>query len=287
MATNRCGDKLKLKKFDMSKVGNNKVLVFIGRRNSGKSCLVLDYLSHNLDIPVGMVISPTDEFNRTFKGKVPDMFIHSEITPSILDVFLQRQMKQAKLADTDKTIDPRAFLILDDCMADAHAWKNDRTIKFLFMNGRHVYTTLIVTLQDPVGIPPSLRGNTDYVFICKDTSRQNRKKLYEMYAGMFPTFQLFEDTMLQCCDNYGCLVVNRSSQSWALEDQVFWYKANMERIKSFKICHPKYWEFNDGFKKKKQQIEEEKERENLLKNQRRNGIYTIVRKLDQTMSGEP
>ena len=48
----------------MSKIGDNKVIVFIGKRNSGKSCLVLDYLTHNLDIPVGMVISPTDWIHR-------------------------------------------------------------------------------------------------------------------------------------------------------------------------------------------------------------------------------
>ena len=33
------------------------------------------------------------------------------------------------------------------------------------MNGRHVKTTLIITLQDPVGIPPKLRSNIDYVFV--------------------------------------------------------------------------------------------------------------------------
>lgn len=275
--------KLRLKKFDMSKIGDNKVIVFIGKRHSGKSCLVLDYLTHNLHIPMGMVISPTDGFNETYKNKVPDMFIHSEITPELLQNFLERQERRSRDAKKDPSIDPRAFLILDDCMADAQSWVNDRTIKFLFMNGRHVNTTLIITLQDPVGIPPRLRTNIDYVFICKDTNKQNRKKMYDMYAGMFPDCRLFEDTMFQVCDKYNSLVLFRNSQSYKLDDQVFWYKANMDRIQNFKICHPVYWKINEDFKSKKQQQELDKEKEEILKSQAKNkgGMYTLVRKLDQ------
>jgi len=151
------------------------------------------------------------------------------------------------------------------------------------MNGRHVHTTLIITLQDPVGIPPCLRGNVDYVFICKDTNFQNREKLYKMYAGMFPGFQLFEDTMLQCCDNYGCLVLAKNSTSYKLEDQVFWYKVNLDNIKSFQTCHPIYWQCNAEFIAQKQQREEEQEREEQLRCHRKNGLFTIVSRLPQTV----
>ena len=37
---------IRLRKFDMSSIGDGKKLVFIGKTNSGKSCLVLDYLYH-------------------------------------------------------------------------------------------------------------------------------------------------------------------------------------------------------------------------------------------------
>ena len=63
------------------------------------------------------------------KGKVPDIFIHSEISSKLLKSFLTRQ-KSNKKATKDPTIDPRAFLVLDDCMADSTSWVNDRTIKF-------------------------------------------------------------------------------------------------------------------------------------------------------------
>lgn len=274
-------NKLKLFKFDMSKIGDSKVVVFIGKRNSGKSCLVLDYLRHNLDIPIGTVISPTDEYNQTFKNHVPDMFIHNEFTANTLETFVARQKKQCKLAEQNPSIDPRAFLILDDCMADSKSWVNDKNIRFLFMNGRHLRVTLIVTLQDPVGIPPNLRGNIDYAFICKDTNKQNRRKIHEMYAGMFPTLPLFEDTMLQTCDNFKSLCLYRNSQSYKLEDQVFWYKADLNKIKDFRICHPDYWKYNEVYKTKNQQIDQEKE--DLIRSGRKTGNYVIVHTLEQTM----
>jgi hypothetical protein len=35
------------------------------------------------------------------------------------------------------SIDPRGFLILDDCLYDG-CWKKDKNIRYPFMNGRHV-----------------------------------------------------------------------------------------------------------------------------------------------------
>ena len=34
------------------------------------------------------------------------------------------------------TIDPRAFVILDDCLYD-QTWTRDKLMRLLFMNGRH------------------------------------------------------------------------------------------------------------------------------------------------------
>ena len=63
---------IELEKFDMKKVGSDKIIVFIGKRNVGKSVLVLDYLYHNQDYPIATVISPTDNYNLTYKPHIPD-----------------------------------------------------------------------------------------------------------------------------------------------------------------------------------------------------------------------
>ena len=82
---------VRLKKFNMKSIGDNKIIVFIGKRNTGKSVLVLDYLYHHQDFPLGTVISPTDDYNFTYKPHVPSIFIHDEYTPELIEQVLKRQ----------------------------------------------------------------------------------------------------------------------------------------------------------------------------------------------------
>jgi len=48
---------IKLKKFNMKDIKDDKVVVFIGKRETGKSFLVKDLLYHKRDMPIGTVIS--------------------------------------------------------------------------------------------------------------------------------------------------------------------------------------------------------------------------------------
>ena len=52
---------LQLKKFDPSKIGDDKVCVFIGKRGTGKSTLVTDIMYHKRHLPVGIVMSGTED----------------------------------------------------------------------------------------------------------------------------------------------------------------------------------------------------------------------------------
>jgi hypothetical protein len=236
----------RIKKFDMNMVGDNKVILFIGKRGTGKSTLVIDYLFHNQHFPVGTVISPTDEFNETYKPHIPSMFIHEEFTPELVESFLTRQKMIVKSTKNDKNyenIDPRAFLIFDDCLYDNKSWINDRNIKWIFMNGRHGKITFIITMQYLLGIPPGLRTQVDYLFICKETKMNNKRKLFDHYAGMFPNFDMFNKVLTECTKDRGCLVIDNSTNSDKLEDQVFWYKAELHS--KFRVCYDQFWKNND------------------------------------------
>jgi hypothetical protein len=99
-------------------------------------------------------------------------------------------------------------------------------------------------MQYPLGIPPMLRTNIDYVFILRENYIANRKRIYENYAGMFPTFESFCQVMDQCTENYECLVINNNSKSNKLFDQVFWYKADNHG--DFKLGSKEFWELSKG-----------------------------------------
>jgi len=244
---------LELKKFDMKTISfkpnesKGPVVVLIGRRDTGKSFLVRDLLFYHQDIPIGTVISGTEEGNGFYGKLVPKLFIHNEYNTVIIENILKRQkqvLKQIKKEmETFKksTIDPRTFVILDDCLYDA-TWSKDKLMRLLFMNGRHWKIMLIITMQYPLGIPPNLRTNIDYVFILREPYLVNRKRIYDNYAGMFPTFESFCQVMDQCTENYECLVINNNSKSNKLTDQIFWYKA--EPHPTFKLGSKEYWELS-------------------------------------------
>ena len=228
---------LELRKFNMRditfKANENKgpVVVLIGRRDTGKSFLVRDLLYYHQDIPIGTVISGTEAGNGFYKDHVPRLFIHDEYNTALIENILRRQktvLKQVKreMETYGKTvIDPRAFVIMDDCLYD-QGWTRDKMMRLLFMNGRHWKVMLIITMQYPLGIPPNLRTNIDYVFILREPYLTNRKRIWENYASMFPTLESFCSVMDNCTENFECLVINNNCKSNKLDEQVFWYKAS-------------------------------------------------------------
>ena len=94
-------------------------------------------------------------------------------------------------------------------------------------------------MQYPLGVPPTLRTNIDYVFILRETYISNRKRIYENYAGMFPTYDSFSQILDQCTENFECLVINNTTKSNKLQDQVFWYKADTHN--DFKLGSKEFW----------------------------------------------
>ena len=244
---------LELKKFDMKSISfkpnENKgpVVVLIGKRDTGKSFLVRDLLYYQQEIPIGTVISGTEEGNGFYGKLVPKLFIHNEYNTAIIENILKRQRQVLKQIKKEmeqfkrSTIDPRTFVIMDDCLYD-NTWAREKLMRLLFLNGRHWKVMLIITMQYPLGIPPTLRTNIDFVFILREPYIANRKRIYENYAGMFPTFESFCQVMDQCTENFECLVINNNSKSNKLQDQVFWYKADAHN--DFRLGSKEFWELS-------------------------------------------
>lgn len=239
--------KLVLRRFDITSIADDSVVVFIGKRQTGKSFLVRDLLFYKKTIPVGTAISGTEGANQFYSKILPKAFIHDEYAEEITERVLERQKRVAKqvVAQREESgrsdIDPRALYLLDDCMYDSR-WTRSRSVRSLFMNGRHYSLLLLITMQYALGIPPNLRTNIDYVFILRESIYQNRKRIYDSYAGMFRTFETFCRVMDQCTEDYHCLVIHNNAKSNKLEDQVFWYKASAHD--DFRVGHPAFWEYN-------------------------------------------
>jgi hypothetical protein len=289
--------------------GNHRFVLsnFIVTHNSW---LVKDIFWYHRDIPSGLIFSGTENANPFFGDFIPDSFIHSEYNPDLIEGVLSRQGKKVrenrKLAkdtlngvqDNNKLTklskdaltriskdgladSNRFFIVLDDMLADASAWKKEKTIQEIFFNGRHFNLFFILTMQYPLGIPPALRSNIDYVFIFNEPSIKNRKKIWEDYGGVIPDFTMFCNILDECTADHQCLVIKTSGNSINISDQVFYYKASDHD--NFRVGHPKIWQYHEQNYNSKFINQKDLEQEQLEQLQER---YKNSRKLKVIVSKE-
>ena len=109
---------LELKEFDMSSIKELANCLWVGKRKTGKSFCVRDFLWHHQDIPVCTVISGSEDSNEFYKELVPAMLIHPNYTPDIISNVLTRQQKvidkKHRNPQQYQNLDERQILIMDD-----------------------------------------------------------------------------------------------------------------------------------------------------------------------------
>ena len=224
------GQTLQIRKFDLKKIASDATIAIIAKRGSGKSWIIRDILYHHRDLAGGVVIAPTNKLNHFYDQFIPPLYIYNNFTPDIIPKIFLRQQKILDKNDERKKIrkrpvDPRICLVMDDCMGEKDRWLKDTSILELFNNGRHYKVFYLLSMQYSLGIPPELRSNFDYVFLLSDNINTNKKRLYDHYAGMFPSFSIFKDVFEQITSNFGCMVIDNKSKSNNLQDVIFWFKA--------------------------------------------------------------
>ena len=250
-------NKFQILEFKLDKMVSDPSIVMIAKRGSGKSYVARDIIHHYRHIPGGIVIAPTDRMSSFYKYFFPDLYIHYDIKELILKKILARQSmmieKEKDKKKVGKKIDPSGILIMDDCLARKKSWAKDENITEILMNGRHYKLTYILTMQTPLGITPDLRLNFDYVFLLKDDSTINKKKLWDNYASMFPTISAFEKVFGKCTDDFRSMVIDNRKPSTNIQEKVYWFKAKERKFrfgsKAFVQLHKTY--YNPEYRKPK------------------------------------
>ncbi len=224
-------ESIQLREFNPASIPQNSTYIIIGMRNTGKTSVIKDLLTYRKDVPYGVIITPTDK--KEYSGLVPDDQLHETYSTDIIDGVRKRQgqviseyQKEEKQEGTSN-IDRRGFLVLDNVMYDT-SWIKDSNLLTFIMNPRTYRLSLFISMSYAMGIPPAIRTCFDYIFILRESIPANRKRLYEHYAGMFPTFESFCQVMDDyTTSDYTCLVIDNLTSSKKLEDRVFYYKAKL------------------------------------------------------------
>lgn len=222
-------DKLPIKEFTLDMFVTDPAIIMIAKRGSGKSWVVRSIMQHYKEIPVGIIIAPTDRMNCFYGNFFPDTYIFYEYKSEIIERVLKRQKKitakEKKRKAQGKDLDPRCSVVMDDCLGQKGAWVRDKPIQELLYNGRHYRIMYILTMQYPLGITPELRSNFDYIFLLAEDYITNQMKIHQHYAGMFPSFDSFRQVFMQLTEDFGSMVIVNRGVRKSLFEKIFYYKA--------------------------------------------------------------
>jgi hypothetical protein len=255
-----------IKRFNTDTMDKTRSCIFIGGSGTGKSHAVTSILYHNRSIPAGIVMSGTEEGDPYWSRHVPDLFIYNGWEPQKLEELIDIQKRKKKALEShDINIEyckknnrlhdaaileskkkkeecaMRKFVIIDDCMFQSGISRTE-TLRKIFMNGRHWNIFVMLTIQYCMGLDIALRGNAGYVFVCREPIISYRRKIYESFLGMLPSFSAFEKVMDSCTQNYELLVLDRTCKSTNAEDALSWYKAAPEY--KFRIGSDRLWQYH-------------------------------------------
>lgn len=262
-------EKINIKQFDLRSMAKNPAILMIAKRGTGKSWICKAIINNFCDIPVGIIISPTERMNCFYGEFFPESFIHNEYTSDLIKKILHRQEmiieKKQEKEKIGKKVDTRALLVMDDCLSQKKTWANCKHTQEILFNGRHYDLMYILTMQYSLGIGPILRGQFDYIFLLSEKFDSHAKKLWDHYAGMFPTFDDFKETFNEVTKDFGCMVIVMTSRgeiknkkNEQILDTVFWFRAGNDKINKigcdqFNQFHTK--NYNPEWRKKIRSIE--------------------------------
>jgi hypothetical protein len=228
-----------LKSFDPSTTKSDRVWLIIGSRGTGKSVLLKNLLYHTrerYDLPVAM--TATTSTVNTLKEFMPYRLIYRNgynyaRADAMLDVC-------KKLVAEGK--ERHVVAIQDDVMYDTGVLKSPSQTEIHF-NGRHANLTQFSTTQYCMTCPPGIRGNIDYVLALRETTLNIRRKLYEYFFGVFPSFKIFNQVFMSYTQNYGALVIDKTNPTLSIESSVYYYRSQLE-LPPFRIGKPIFFRWS-------------------------------------------
>lgn len=249
-------------------------LAFIGKTNSGKSEAVKTLCHFYKDKCFGgFAHSCSEREQRFFREFIPPSFIYWEKDLKRLQQVYDAQkarvrmfqdlIRKNQISKEEAQKRSHLLIILDDMMfMGDQIFKND-LIKEVWMNGRHAWITVFITLQYGKGIGPALRDQIDWVFLWQEASVNAQKKLFEDWVGYFESLPEFKLAFNDLTGEYKCMVVKKiAGGKTDVESNVFFWKPQLI-TKPFKIGVKEYRLFDVELRKEYKK-KRERERENKV-----------------------
>lgn len=236
---------LKLNRWNPGRIKNDRIVLIIGRRGSGKSTMLESILYDIHDrFHLSVSFCPTFNSNVMFRKHIPNAFVFEDC----YDTSQLQTILSVMGAQVQEQNGKRVLLVTDDTGFDKRVM-NSKQIKELGQNGRQLNLTWISTVQYCKDVPPVIRTQVDYVVCLRDNITSNRKKLYDEYCGVFKTYAHFDSVFSDVTNNYTALVIDQTCTDEDLTKSVFWYKG-AQNVPEFKIGKEIFFSLSKSCKKR-------------------------------------
>ena len=105
---------LKVQKFDPASMKPFRIILFVGKRGTGKSVLLNDIMYHIRDkVDFGLAMTPTEESAASFRKTMPEACIYDSFSAVKLEQMLKMQRELGKMKKQRSL-----FVVMHDCMYD-------------------------------------------------------------------------------------------------------------------------------------------------------------------------
>ena len=184
----------------------NKINIFVGKRNSGKSILMKHMMKQfHSSFRKTYLISPSEKINKFYGDIVKNECIYDEYNEKWMEMLILNMTKQNEgLTQKDKKFS-NILLVLDDLASDAN-FHSSKSLQILVARGRHVGITLYISLQHLNSCGPLVRSNSDYIF-CGKLSRTSLELLIENYMTGEVDRKQFINMYNKSTINYNFLII--------------------------------------------------------------------------------
>ena len=190
----------------------NKAIICIAKRNSGKSELIKFLVKksiQNNEFNKIFVFSTTNCVNEFYNSFICDKCIFQkysdEWTHRLLDIMTLKNKGKTKQSENPYNI----LIILDDMASDI-SMHHSESIKKLYTRGRHSFISIIVLGQQLVHVSPIMRNNSDYV-LCGQLNASNIEQLCDSYRVPLIDKQEFIQLYKKLTNNYKFMVINNNT----------------------------------------------------------------------------
>lgn len=234
--------RISIKEFPIHKIPLSSTWIVIGPPGSGKTTFIEDLCYVNKHrYAVAKVWSGTEDTQHAYSKFIDPLYISNDYAKAEHEQSVQRQkICAAENGQGDKGVP--AIYIMDDCNTDRKIFTTP-IMRGQFKNGSRWWNNLFIIGSHYIfDMPPDLRKCVSYVAIFKESSLEERKKLYQNFS-VGCTFQEFCSLMDQLTGDHTCMIFSKRSESNKLEDCVFYYKSRLH--KGWKFGCPNYLKWSE------------------------------------------